>query len=180
MRAFLEKWAPAAPAPGNALSGFTPYPGFSLVPAAPPPAPAHNWVFRGANLAAVSGDCPFLEEPKLPTLADCQAGCVADAQCNFVNWDAVSVWCVFRACVNPLAAALSPTSNYNAWALNRTGGGAGGAISAVLADPGAMASACAADPLCVGFDSRGTIAEGNWTRGERAGVTAWLRGARQR
>jgi hypothetical protein len=138
MGAFLDKWIPAAPAPGNALSKFTAFPGFSLVPAAPPPSPTETWVFRGANLAAVGSDCPFLQEPKLLSLAACQAGCVADAQCNFVNWDGLDVWCVFRACVDPLRAALSPTQNYNAWALNRTGGGAGGAVDAVLAQPGAM------------------------------------------
>ena len=176
MGAFLEKWAPAAPAPGNALSKFTAFPGFSLVPAAPAPSPTQNWVFRGANLAAVGSDCPFLGEPKLPTLAACQAGCVADAQCNFVNWNEVDVWCVFRACVDPLRAALSPTHDYDAWALNRTQ--PDGSINAVLVQPGALASVCAADPLCIGFDSLGTIAEGGWTRAAHAAATAWLRSAR--
>ena len=171
MRAFLAKWAPAAPAPGNALSAFTAHPGFALAPSGAPP--TQDWVFLGANLAAVGSDCPFLQEPKLPTLAACQAGCLADAQCNFVNWDGVDVWCVYRGCVDPLHAALSPTRNYNAYALNRTG--ASGAVSAVLAQPGAMASVCAADPLCVGFDSLGRIAEGGWGLQRQSGASAWLR-----
>ena len=175
MTKFIDKWAPVAPAPGNALALFDAFPGFELVPSAAPPSPTDNWVFRGADLAAVSSDCPFLDEPKLNTLQDCQAACVNYATCNFVNWDESSVWCVFRACLNPLTAALSPTPGYNAWALNRTGGGGDGAITAVLQSPGSMAAVCARDPLCVGFDSLGRVVEGNWTRSPKSDSNAWIK-----
>lgn len=169
---FLDKWIPQGT---SATPGFTPFIGYSLVPAVPPPTPTQNWLFRGTDLAAVSSDCPFLSEPKLSTLAACQQGCVDDDNCNFVNWDGNSVWCVFRTCQDPLTAVLSPTPGYNAWALNRTGGGTGGFISATLLQPGAMATVCAADPLCVAFDSLGMIVEGNWTKVVQPGATVWWR-----
>ena len=82
-------------------------------------------MFLGSDTAAVGQDCPFLSEPKLTTLGDCQEGCLASytggGGCNFVNWDAVSVWCVYRGCQDPLHAQLSPNPGYSAYALNARG-----------------------------------------------------------
>ena len=180
-RAFLDAWAPAAgPAPG----AFAAHAGSALAlapapapPSPPPPAPPPTWVFRGANLAATGEDCPFLREPPLTTLAACEAACVSGGGgCNFVNWDAAAPWCVHRACADPMRAQLSANPGYSAYAYNVSGAGSSAVtVRARLRDAGAMASVCAADPLCTGFDSTGLIAEGRLQLVPAPGSTAYLR-----
>lgn len=169
--AFLEKWTGPA-----ALANFSAHSASKLTPAAPPrPPPPATWTFLGANLAAVGPDCPFLSEPKLTTLAACQAACVQDLRCTFINWDGAAPWCVFRACTDPLHAVLSPAPGYSAYAYNKTGS-RGVVVTSVFTDPGALATVCSADPLCVGFDSTGLIVEGEWEVAPAgAGAQAWLR-----
>ena len=161
--AFLDRYAPAAAAPGNALAAFERHDGFALAPAAPPPPPPASWVLLGKDLAAVGADCPFLKQPTgIATVAACEAACIADADCNVINFDEGESWCVFRKCSDPLRAQLSPTPGYDCYASNRTSGGPVAARSALAAAPGAMAAACLADALCAGFDSSGQIVEAGW------------------
>jgi alpha-N-acetylglucosaminidase len=184
VRAFLDAWAPEEGSGGAPwASQWTLVRNASLVylgppgPSPPPPV-VGNWVFLGANKAAVGEDCPFvLQDNTLGSLGACQGACAEDARCNFVNYDAGEDWCVFRSCRSPLQAALSPNQGYSAYAYNSTGKRPSGpvAVRALLRAPGAMAAVCGADPLCVGFDSSGLMVEGNWSTQFSLGGTAYLR-----
>ena len=179
-RAFLSRWAPeGGPPPADFVAHSDSALALAQPPAPPPPGPPPAWVFLGANVAATGEDCPFLREPPLASLQACEAACLADGGgCNFVNFDAAAPWCVHRACLNPMRAQLSPNPGYSAYAYNVSGSGSGAVtVRARLRDAGAMASVCAADPLCVGFDSTGLIAEGNWTVVPQPGSTAYTRAA---
>ena len=80
-----------------------------------------------------------------------------------------------RACDDPLTAALSPTEGYSAYALNETAP-AQPFVESMFRDPGAMAAACAADALCVGFDSTGVFAAGSASLTAAVGA-AWVKAA---
>lgn len=194
--AFLAKWFPL-PSSSSPPSNPPTLPGYATAcenmelvagggPPGPPPPPApHNWVFLGSDTAAVGEDCPFLSEPKLTSLADCEAGCLDSYNhgggCNFVNWDAVSVWCVYRGCEDPLHAQLSPNPGYSAYALNVTGKASGQVkVQALLKDPGALSSVCASDPLCTAFDTSGLVVEGGgWALSPKSGTTTFFKGVAQ-
>ena len=183
--AFLDRYAPAAAAPGNALAAFERHDGFALAPPAPGPPPPNGsaaWVLLGRNEAAVGDDCPFLSEPAgVATVAACEAACDASPDCNVINFDGAAPYCVLRRCSDPLHAQLSPLTGYDCYAANRTGAAFVAVSSALAGEPGAMAAACLADALCAGFDSSGQIVEGAWTlRAAGAGASAWLRSAAAR
>jgi alpha-N-acetylglucosaminidase len=177
--AFLDRFAPAASAPGNVLDAFERRDGFTLAPPASPPPPNGSaaWVLLGRDQAAVGDDCPYLAEPTgIATVAACEAACDANGECNVINFDAAAPYCVFRRCSDPLLAQLSPNAGYDCYAKNTSGVPIVSVSSALASTPGAMAATCLADALCTGFDSSGSIVEGAWTlQAAGAGATAWLR-----
>jgi len=177
--AFLDRYAPAAPAPGNSLDAFERHDGFLLAPPTPPQPPngSASWVLLGMGEAAVGDDCPYLAEPPgIATAAACEAACDVYADCNVVNFDAAAPYCVFRRCSDPLNAQLTPMADYDCYASNRSSVPVVSVSSALAVAPGAMAATCLADALCTGFDSSGAIVEGAWTlQTAGAGASAWLR-----
>ena len=178
--AFLDRHAPAASAPGNALDAFERHDGFALAPPAPPQPPPNGsaaWVLLGRDQAAVGDDCPYLAEPTgIATVAACEAACSANGECNVINFDAAAPYCVFRRCTDPLLAQLSPNPGYDCYARNASGAPFVSVSSALASAPGAMAATCLADALCTGFDSTGAVVEGAWTlQAAGAGASAWLR-----
>jgi len=177
--AFLEAWAPQTP-PNSSVWAAQANARLVYIPPTPPPSPTPpNWVFLGANVAAVGPDCPFLwQNNSLGSLHAGESACetATPAGCNFINYDAEKDWIVFRQCVDPIKAALSSVPGYSAYAYNSSGSsGMPVAITALLKDPAALALVCSADPLCIGFDTTGLLVEGNWTVQYSAGHTAYLR-----
>jgi len=104
----------------------------------------------GNGQAAVGSDCPFLAHGDGSSLANCEASCLANAQCNAVNWAPAIPDCVFRMCDDPLNPQLSPNGGYTFFGNNETA--ASPAIfTAWHADQGVLATMCSWDPACAGF-----------------------------
>jgi alpha-N-acetylglucosaminidase len=125
--------------------------------------------------AAVSGDCPFVAHGDSSSLANCFASCLANNQCNAVNWSRSAPDCVFRDCSDPLHPVLSPGyGDYQFWGNNETAHSPL-IVAAWHTDAGVLGTLCATDPGCGGFSSGGRLYTDTSTRAPAPGVTLYVR-----
>lgn len=139
-------------------------------------APPHCVVAQvGADgFAAVGPDCPFVAEVDGVNLTACEASCLADNQCNGINYNAAGQNCVHRHCLRPLHPELSP--NFGGWAyfgLNVSSSCL--THNAWHRDSGVLAVLCAADAAgCAGFASNGNLYSCAEKTVASPGVTLWI------
>ena len=134
-----------------------------------------SFVSMGNGSVAVSADCPYTSQIGTNNLTICQQGCLAYNRCNFINFLEANSACIFRLCVNPLHATLSP--NYNGWVSYAVNTTSAPIITATWhTDAGVLSTLCDSDPTaCLGFNSNGLLITNVTTTTTADGVTLYVR-----